>query len=285
MEVAEYDRNDGFSPGSTVVLHVPGLDNEQALQNTDAAGLGNVEESLAAQQPIVIIDQSTGSRQLIWSELDATATTPQSTDLMIHPAINYTEGQTYVVALRNLRDASGGLIAAPSWFERLRDNRQLPPDERQERGRYKTIFAALEHAGIARESLYEAWNFTVASTQSLTGRLLAIRNNAFAQLGDRELGDGKVHGRAPSFTVTSTNSLSAQLRTVEGIFDVPCYLITCGAKATTGFHYSSHSANALPTQNPRQRRHGTVRVHHSQLGDFHRPCAHRALRTRLPELA
>jgi hypothetical protein len=250
IEVAEYDRNDGFSPGSTVVVHVPGLDTEQALSNTGAVRLANMSETFAPSQPVVIIDQSTGTRQLIWSELDASASTPQSTDLLIHPGVDFSEGHTYVVALRDLRNASGQLIPAPRWFERLRDDRVLPPDERSQRARYETIFAALARAGIARENLYEAWNFTISSTQSLTGRLLAIRNNAFAQLGDHDLGDGQVQGSAPSFTVTATAQLTPLLRRVEGTFDVPCYLITCGASATAGFHYSSPGADASPTQLP-----------------------------------
>ena len=94
-----------------------------------------------------------------------------------------------MVALRNLRTAGGKLIKAPAWFERLRDGRRLPRAERSQRGRYARIFAALKRAGIARSNLYEAWDFTVASRQSLTSRMLAIRNNAFAQLGDTNLAD------------------------------------------------------------------------------------------------
>jgi hypothetical protein len=250
IEVAEYDRNDGFSPGSTVILHVPGLDDKQALSNTGAVRLADMSEAFAPNQPIVIIDQSTGTRQLIWTELDARASSPQNTDLLIHPGVDFSDGHTYVVALRELRDASGHLIPAPRWFKRLRDDRSLPRNERSQRARYKAIFAVLARAGIARGNLYEAWNFTVSSTQSLTERLLAIRDDAFAQLGDYDLGDGQVQGSAPSFTVTNASQLTPQLRRVEGTFNVPCYLITCGASATAGFHYSSPVADALPTQLP-----------------------------------
>jgi len=117
---AEYDRNDGFAPGSDVVLHIPGLDNSRALERTAAAGLLDMGKSLDRRQPIVIIDEATGARQLIWSELDANATSPQTTDLLIHPGKDFTDGHTYVVALRDLRTATGHLIAAPSWFALLR---------------------------------------------------------------------------------------------------------------------------------------------------------------------
>ncbi len=250
ISVAPYDRGDGFSPGSAVIIHVPGLDNARAFQRTGAVSLANMGAAFAPAQPIVIIDEATGRRQLIWAELDFNATSPGTTDLLIHPGTDFADGHTYVVALRELRNASGHVIAAPAWFERLRDGRQLAASERAQRARYARIFAALQRAGIGRRSLYAAWDFTVASRQNLTSRLLAIRNSAFAQLGDHDLADGVVAGRAPSFVVASTTSLTPQLVDVQGTYSVPCYLVTCGASTTTGFHYSSSGPDATPTQIP-----------------------------------
>ncbi len=247
---AQYDRNDGFSPGSAMIVHVPGLDNARAFARTHSVGLLNLRAAYARKQPIVVIDQATGRRQLIFSQLDANASTPQTTNLMILPAKELTEGHTYIVALRHLRNAKGHVLKAPAWFEKLRDGRRLPRRERSQRGRYNRIFKALKRAKIARKSLYEAWNFTVGSRKSLTSRLLSIRNNAFAQLGDHNLADGKVEGTAPSFKVSSVTLLSPQLREVQGSFQVPCFLITCGSTATTAFHYSSSKRTALPTQSP-----------------------------------
>ncbi len=245
-----FDRGDGFSPGSAIILHVPGLDNPKAFARTHPVGLLDMARAFAPAAPIVLIDESTGARQLIYSELDANAPTRASTDLMIVPGRELTEGHTYVVVLRDLRTAAGRVISAPAWFARLRDGRPLPGALAAQRVRYARIFAALARAHIGRGNLYEAWDFTVASARSLTSRLLAIRNAAFAQLGDHNLADGKVKGRAPAFTVTATSALAPNLREVDGTFTVPCYLITCGPTATTGFHYSSTAAGALPTQIP-----------------------------------
>ena len=248
VSVAEFDRNDGFSPGSSLIVHVSGLDNEPALRRTGAVRLADMSQAFAPRQPIVVIDASTGRRSLIWSELDSNASSPQTTDLLIHPGKNFTEGHTYIVALRNLRDAGGHVISAPAWFERLRDNRALPAVERSQRVRYARIFQSLAGAGIARHDLYEAWDFTIASRQGLTSRLLAIRNDAFAQLGDHNLADDRVQGRAPSFSVANVDTSKPNLRIVTGTFTVPCYLTVCGASASTGFHYGSHAPDALPTQ-------------------------------------
>lgn len=255
VSVAPYDRADGFSPGSAAIVHVPGLDNAAAFARTGAAGVLDIGRSLRRAQPIVMIDERTGRRVALFSELDANATSPAATDLLIHPAADLANGHTYVVALRRLRTAQGRLIPAPKWFERLRDKRRLPARERSQAARYARIFTALRRAHIGRKGLYEAWDFTVASRANVTGRLLSIRDKAFARLGDRKLADGKVTGGAPGYTVTATKTLSPQLRAVVGTFNVPCYLVKCGTAATTGFHYSSAKPDALPTQ-----RRGNVAV-------------------------
>ena len=248
-----YERDDGFSPGSTLVLHIAGLDNAAALKRTGAVPVTDIAKSLAKRQPIVLIDQATGARQLIWAEVDANAKSAAATDLLIHPAKLLAEGHTFVVALRDLRTKTGKLIPAPGWFARLRDGGKLSAAERGQKARYATIFKALKRAGIARgRSLYEAWSFTVESRQSLTNGMLAIRDNAFGQLGDTNLADSVDSGHAPAFTVTDTKTLvsstGAALTQVDGTVQVPCYLVTCGPSTQPGFHYSSSKPDATPTQ-------------------------------------
>jgi hypothetical protein len=252
VSTAPYDRNDGFSPGSAAIIHVNGLDNAEAFAKTGSVGLLNMAASFSKTAPIVVIDEATGQRQMINTELDANAKTAATTNLIVTPGKEWTDGHTYIVAMRNLRNSGGHVIKAPSWFEKLRDGRKLPKNERSQTKRYTTIFAALTKAKIARDNLYVAWDFTVASERNMTGRLLAIRNNAFSQLGDTNLADGKVTGTAPAFTVTSNQPLSGTtgIQDVQGTFQVPCYLVVCGPSAIAGFHYSSTKPDATPTQVP-----------------------------------
>ena len=255
VSTAPYDRNDGFSPGSTIVIHIPGLDNASALKRTGAVALTNLAQSLAKRQPIVLIDQATGQRQLLWAELDANAKGAANTDLLIHPGKLLAEGHTFIVALRDLRTSKGKVIAAPRWFALLRAGGKLPAAEQAQRARYTKIFRALKKAGIAvNAGLYAAWNFTVDSRQSLTDPMVAIRNNAFAQLGDTNLADGQDAGHAPAFTIVDTKPLisasGAILTQVDGTLQVPCYLIACGPSTQPGFHYSSSKPDAVPTQTP-----------------------------------
>jgi hypothetical protein len=256
IKAGPWDRNDGFSPGSAILLHIPGLDNQKAMNRTAAVQLDNMSRTYARRQPALLIDEKTHRRQLIWTELDARAPNPASTDFEIHPAKALLEGHTYVVALRFLRKANGRAIGAPRWFGLLRRGRHLPASVRAQRKRYARIFKVLARAGVARKTLYEAWDFTVASTRGLTGRMLAIRNNAFAQLGDHNLADSSPQGRAPSYSISSTSTLpptsgvSGTRTAIQGSYTVPCYLVVCGPAATPGFHYSSHKLDATPTQSP-----------------------------------
>jgi hypothetical protein len=262
VDPAEWNRNDGFSPGSMITVHVPGLDTPQALQNTGPVPLADLSKYKRKNAPVVVIDQDTGKRWPIWVELDSNAATPEATNLLIHPAKNFKLKHRYIVALRDLENASGNTIAAPRWFELLRDGGSLPGELDQQRKRYRAIFRALRKAGIERDDgLYEAWNFTVASRRDRTARLLEIRDDAFAQLGDRNLADGEVNGSAPQFQVTDVvqNPPISEddptrdprlLRIVHGNLTVPCYLNEPGCPPGAEFNYSSATRDALPSQIP-----------------------------------
>jgi hypothetical protein len=215
VRAADYNRSDGFSPGQIVVTRVPRLD----LRRSGAVPVTNMARAFAPKAPIVVIDARTGRRQLIWAELDAQAERPRERTLLIHPGANWREGRRYIVALRNLRDRRGRELRARPAFRRFRDGRASG-----RRGRhFEGIFRRLGRAGIRRRDLYLAWDFTVASRRSLSGRMLSIRDRAFAGLGDRDLGDLRVEGSAPPFTVTGSLDMG-DVQRVEGTFTIPCFL-------------------------------------------------------------
>ena len=90
-----------------IVTKVPGLDTPAAFARTGAVPITDIERSFDADQPIVVINARTLQRQLIWSELDANPADPRDVTLIIRPAVNFEEGERYIVALRNLKDARG----------------------------------------------------------------------------------------------------------------------------------------------------------------------------------
>jgi hypothetical protein len=248
VTVAEYNRQDGFSPGQTIVVRVPGLTSARAFRRSRLVPLSDLGRAFARRSGLVVIDARTRRRHLVYAELDANAKRASQRMLLIHPGVNFKEGARYIVALRGLRTASGKRIRPAKGFRALK--RGAGP--RRLRGRYRRIFRTLRRAGVAKGTLTMAWDFTVASERGLTARMLHIRDDAFAQLGDSDLADGKIAGRAPAFAVTSVrpSTDSRILRRISGTFTVPCYLDRPGCPPGARFHYATRAKDALPSQLP-----------------------------------
>jgi hypothetical protein len=288
MDPTEWNRNDGFSPGSMILTVVPGLDltTTFGLDPDPETGVGTdndpfavrddlpdavieaPELSMAADAPIVLLDADTGERHPYWAELDEHAVTIEEgrdRTLIVRPLSNLLEGHRYIVALRDLRDASGAVLAATPAFVELLEGyqppgapnrraceaaggparRALPPgceddagpafpppadiDPADRAGRYQDIFTRLDASGVEVGDLHLAWDFHVASGDNLAGRALAIRDHAFGLLGDTVLDDRVPQGEAPTMTVTEVvdgQSDGAPTRTVHGTVTVPNYLTT-----------------------------------------------------------
>ena len=230
IDAAPYNLNDGFSPGQPIVLQVPGLDTSEDLRASGAVPINHIGSFKRRRQPIVLIDAETGKRKPIWAEIDSNATDPEDVALQIHPARNLRGKHRYIVALRNLKTAEGEEIPAPAAFRYYRDD--VPTDQQaieDRRPHFERLFRILKRAGIGRRGLYLTWDFTVASDRNIADRLLHMRDDAFAQLGDPKLKNRRVQGSSPAFTVDEvTNFGTAQsadiAREVTGTVTVPCYL-------------------------------------------------------------
>ncbi len=239
IDPTDFNRNDGFSPGTPLLLHVPGID----LATSKIATITDIGASLQKDAPIVIVDARTGQRVPYWAELDANDPNPAEQALIIRAAADYHDGDRYVVGLRNFRNGQGQIIQPGAVFRAYRDGTPLPNhSESARRPHLDAVMDILQNAGVSRQSLYLAWDFTVAGEQSLTGAMLHMRNTAFAQLG---------HG-APSFTVSSVtdyttteNALIA--RHVIGTFLVPSFLNEPGGPPGSTFNLGP---DGLPAQLP-----------------------------------
>ncbi len=240
----EYNRNDGFSPGGMIIIRIPGLDTSAAFVQNHLPSLTAMGRTYNRRQRLLLIDAATHRRVLIWAELDAT---PKLGDvnLLVHPGRNLLHGHRYVVVLRNLVGAHRERLRAPAWFAKARSAQPK---------RYARIRKTLSRAGVGRKGLYATWDFTVISRQSETGRMLAIRNDAFRRLGDKNLADGKPQGSAPKYTIDAVTDNPADnpelLRQVEGTITVPCYLNAPGCPPGARFHYSAKGKDATPTALP-----------------------------------
>lgn len=236
VDPTEWNRNDGFSPGAMIQTLVPGVD----LDRTGAAPITDIGRSLRADAPIVLLDTTTGTRWPYWAELDQQADPGEGALLVIRPARNLVEGHRYIVALRNLRTAAGAIIPAQRGFTLYRD--RIPTGStvlEARRAHLDSVMNQIGAAGVVRDaSLFLAWDFTVASTRNITGRMLHIRDDAFARIG----------GGAPAFTVTSvTDGVDSRtFRRVEGTFEVPTYLTNGGAPGSVFAYAPGAGPDALP---------------------------------------
>ncbi|MBN8865992.1 MAG: hypothetical protein J0H98_00405 [Solirubrobacterales bacterium] len=222
ISVEDINRGDGFSPGNLISLKVPGLDTPQAFENNHFVGLDDLHAYDDPDQRVLLIDAETGERQPIWAEIDSNPTAvdpvedvsdggidanPSNTkpvNLLVRPAKNLEWGHRYIVAFRDLVDANGKKIQSPLGFRVYRDRlktRQSVVEKR--RGHMNELIGDLTgKAGVDRASLYMAWDFTVASQQSVTGRALEIRDDAFARLNDNNLANRVIEGDSPQVDVT-----------------------------------------------------------------------------------
>ncbi|HSO00464.1 MAG TPA: hypothetical protein VLS89_19365, partial [Candidatus Nanopelagicales bacterium] len=217
MDPAEWNRSDGFSPGQMVLTLVPGLD----LEQSGIGGIDHMNRSMEDDSPLVVIDADTGDRHLVWGELDSYASGDPTRALILRAGTNFREGHRYIVALRDLRGADGALLEPSPAFRVYRDGVPSQIDALEgRRPHMEAMFDRLEEAGVARESLYLAWDFTVASRRSLSERMLHIRDDAFVNLG----------AAAPAFTVTQViqNPDANRSRRIIGTFTVPNYLNQAG---------------------------------------------------------
>lgn len=221
MDPTEWNRNDGFSPGSAVLVFLPGVD----LAASGAARIDDIGRSLDDDSPTVVINLLTGERVPHWAELDQNAPEGERT-MILRAAVNYRDGNRYAVAFRDLVDASGAAIAPSPAFRAYRDGERTTDAAFEARRTHlDDVFDRLELGGIPRDELQLAFDFTVASTENITGGMLHMRDDAFGRLLDA----------APWFMVNTveSNVLPEIARRITGVYRIPSYLTGDGGPGSS----------------------------------------------------
>src|SRR5215216_8194402 len=70
IDPTDMNRADGFSPGSAMLVKVPGLDTPAAVRRSKLPPLTDLRRGLAKRSPVVVINARTGERHPIWAEID-----------------------------------------------------------------------------------------------------------------------------------------------------------------------------------------------------------------------
>lgn len=215
-----WNRADGFSPAAPITVAIEG-----GFSLAGLVGHGEIERSLTATSPTVIVDLTTGARVAHWAELDAQATGPDGDQaLYLRPAAALPTGHRFAVGLtRAVQTKAGAPMPRTRAFEALLAGDDLGhPRLAAMAARFGDVLAGLAAAGVAEADLALAWDFTVASGEFLHRDALTARDRALAAMATTPT----------TFTVTRDEPIddgSVFARRIEGEIDAPLFLTEGGA--------------------------------------------------------
>ncbi len=214
----------GLSRLLPVCLGTPGEDPECVPDTTTPWEGVRTHDDRSVRDPdhgTVLLHWS-GRRVLHWTELDASAVDADRQAFVLRPAESLVPGERYIVAVRRLVGVDGSPVEAEAPFAALRDGRPTDiPQLVERRQRFDRIFRRLERAGIDRDELVLAFDFTVQSDHQLTQQMLTMRETAFEWLGEQT---------QPTFTVDSVEEFDcsqpgqAIWKEIAGTYQSPLFL-------------------------------------------------------------
>jgi hypothetical protein len=220
------NQNDGFSPGSVVMINIPNLSltNSQIAPSTNIglSGCSTAGKLTNANAPVVLWDTRTKSCIPYFAELDAQDSDPSTQLLLIHPAWNYTEGDRIDVLLRNLYDTSDAPIPMLAGESAALAGTMVPAT----RGAHLKWLVNNDLKGFSLTHLYAAWDFSVISAggtsttkfsdDDLADPALTMRDQAFKLVGNT----------TPVYRIFSDSVQGSELQ-ISGSFQVPTFLTHC----------------------------------------------------------
>ena len=234
------NQNDGFSPGSVVMINIPSLSipNSNIATSRDIGLSGCTVKGVLTSTtvPIVLWDVTRHICVPYFAELDAQNVDASTQLLLIHPAINFVEGDRVDVLLRNLYDTSNALIPTLAGESAALNGTMVPAN----RGAHLKWLVNNDLSSFNRTHLYAAWDFSVISSggtsatkfssSTLADPALTMRNQAFKLVGMT----------TPVFRIYSTKTVGTE-RQVSGSFQVPTFLTHCPTKQTAMFNSTNTS--------------------------------------------
>jgi hypothetical protein len=264
IDPAAYRRRDGYSVGTPLMMVIPGVD------LTGFATEDHMERSLERDAPLTWfeVSGSTVRRIPYWVERDSLDLESSRSTIFVRPAVILKEATRYVVALGAIKDSQGKPIPPSPAFARLRDGKTSGiPVLRDRQARFDKTFSFLEGQGLSRDSLSLAWEFHTASSESMHGDLLAMRDDALQRMG----------AKGPALTVekvveyAKVNDGSGRPVNeyigleLTGTFEVPSYL---EATMISGFMGSQlhRDAQGKPSAQGTRKPRFWIRIPHTALG-------------------
>jgi hypothetical protein len=209
---------DGYSPATPIIAYFP-----TPIDPKNLPGPHAIEASVRPESPVQLFRYPDGQRVPLMAEVDGNASDGERQGLMIYPALRLQPKTRYVVALSGLVGQYSQPVPALQGFAALRDDQLASGSERSKlKPQYEELFAFLAKQGLARKDLQLAWDFTTASDEPLTGRLVQMRDTAWSY----QPGPGQ-DPPPPPVTIQKVNDTGLQdplLRQIIGTYTVPSFL-------------------------------------------------------------
>ncbi len=237
VDTTFYNRLSGFSAATRIVVEMPGgFDPSNLPFHTD------IEASLGADSPTLIVDVGTGERVAHWAETDLLHPDPEKRVLLLHPANRLRGATRYAVGLRtSLLRADGSSHERPAVFQAVQDG-GLSEHERFDRvrGNYFLTSPAMEKAGMPAGEQLLVWDFVTADDGDYVDDMVRVRDLAIEVMGEGGLG-------YEIEIVDDTPDQERYRRTLEGTVTVPWFLDSTNVTGKEGF--LSRGADGEPAQN------------------------------------
>lgn len=181
LDPAPFARRRGWPSSTTILWAVPG--------GADPAGFVThraIADSLTDASATVLYDMTAGARVAHFAEVDANELDIfDHQAIYIRPAQRLAGGHRYAVGIRkSLHARDGGPLPVSAGFSAVladRDTGHARLDAA--RPRLREAVAALESAGIPRDDLVVAWDFTVEPDEAALADPVAARDAALAAMG------------------------------------------------------------------------------------------------------
>ena len=208
------DYKDGHSPSTQIFTTFSSLPDISGMASQDSIHLSSLPDHNS-----LLLNMDTGQITEHWVEISSR--TQEDEPILVHVrSLGGLDHNTqYAVAFRGLSDENGDPIEPFPGFKALRDG--LVTDNQQIeslRSGYENMFTSLTEIGYERQDLTSAWWFHTASTQSITGDIISMRNDATQRLGDHGIGCN-VKSVIENYAEDNTT-----LRRISGTITTPHYL-------------------------------------------------------------
>ena len=205
---------DGHSPSTQIFTTFTATPDISPL--ADQLSIGS---SLSEGHGSVLLNMDTGEVLPHWVEIDERSQDDEPTIVFLRTVGGLDHDSQYAVAFRGLVDASGAIVEPHPSFSALRDGQETDdPDLESRRGSYEPMFSALSDVGFHRSDTQSAWWFHTASTESIIGDVITMRDDALNRLGEE--------GIACNVTEVNDNwgDDGMTFRRIKGTFTAPQYV-------------------------------------------------------------